>query len=146
MTWSESVDEALCFGWIDGVRKSLGDASYTIRFCARKPMSTWSKINIAKAQALISAGRMAPAGLAKFRARSPEKSGTYSYEQAAVSLGRAAERRFRQSRAAWRFFSGQAPSYRKMAIWWVTSARRPATREARLARLIETSARLERIM
>jgi uncharacterized protein YdeI (YjbR/CyaY-like superfamily) len=141
MTWPESVDEALCFGWIDGVRRSLGEDSYTIRFTPRKPSSTWSAVNIRRAKELIEAGLMQPAGLAAFERRSDDRSAIYAYEQRrAAKLDAAAEREFRANPCAWEFFSSQPPSYRRNATHWVTSAKRQETRRRRLRTLIEDSA------
>jgi 3-methyladenine DNA glycosylase AlkD/uncharacterized protein YdeI (YjbR/CyaY-like superfamily) len=145
LSWSESVDEALCFGWIDGVRKRIDDESYQIRFAPRKPGSTWSAINIDKAEALITAGRMKPAGLEAFARRSEAKSRTYSYEQSMARLGPADEAAFKKKKAAWTFLQDQAPSYRKMVVWWVVSAKQEATRQTRLAKLIEASKERRRL-
>jgi uncharacterized protein YdeI (YjbR/CyaY-like superfamily) len=141
ITWSESVDEALCFGWIDGIRKSRDDLSYTIRFTPRKPKSNWSAVNIRRVQELARDRRMQPAGLEAFEGRTPEKSGIYSYENRKTAvLGKPAEKQFRLSHAAWVFFQAQAASYRQTAIWWVVSAKKEETRQARLKKLIENSA------
>ena len=141
ITWPESVDEALCFGWIDGVRRSLGEEAYTIRFSPRQARSTWSAVNVRRAEDLIAEGRMTPAGLAAFEARSGDRTGVYSYEQRhAAALEPEQEERFRAHAAAWEWFSARPPSYRRAAIHWVTSAKRPETRERRLATLIEDSA------
>ena len=146
ITWPESVDEALCFGWIDGVRRTIDAERYTIRFTPRKPTSIWSNVNIAKVAMLLKAGRMKPAGLAAWERRDPEKSGIYSFErQHPAEFDADAERRFRRERAAWRFFQAQPPGYRRLATHYVTSAKRPETRERRLALLIEHSARGERL-
>jgi uncharacterized protein YdeI (YjbR/CyaY-like superfamily) len=146
MTWPESVDEALCFGWIDGVRRSLDDESYTIRFTPRRPSSNWSLINIRKVEALIRDGRMKPAGLEAFEARDESKSGVYSFEQREnAKLDRKAEATFRANRAAWRFFQAQPPGYRKIAAFHVMSAKREETRAKRLSILIEHSAAGQRI-
>ena len=140
ITWQESVDEALCFGWIDGVRRSLGDESYTIRFTPRRRRSIWSAVNIKRARELIEEGRMTPAGLAAFEARSDERSAIYSHEQRhAPQLEPEQERRFKADAEAWTWFQAQAPSYRRAAIHWVTSAKRPETRERRLDALVEDS-------
>lgn len=140
ITWPEAVDEALCFGWIDGVRRSLDGDSYTNRFTPRKPRSTWSAINTKRAQELISEGRMRPAGLEAFQRCMRERSGTYSYEQRkAVRLDDVYERQFRANRKAWEYFQAQAPWYRRTAISWVMSAKRDETRLRRLATLIEDS-------
>jgi uncharacterized protein YdeI (YjbR/CyaY-like superfamily) len=141
ITWPESVDEALCFGWIDGVRRSIDADSYAIRFTPRKPRSVWSAVNINRATELIELGRMQPAGLKAFKARTEEKSAVYAYEQPhSAALDPADEQRFRANEAAWSFFQSQPASYRKAAIWWVISAKQEATRHRRLATLIEDSA------
>jgi uncharacterized protein YdeI (YjbR/CyaY-like superfamily) len=141
MTWPEAVDEALCFGWIDGVRKSLGETSYVIRFTPRKARSTWSAVNIARVKELAAVGRMRPTGLRAFETRTEEKSGIYSYEQGDLpELDDIYERQFRANHGAWEFFQAQAGSYRKAAIWWVVSAKREETRQKRLRTLIDHSA------
>lgn len=141
MTWSESVDEALCFGWIDAVRKRIDDESYLIRFTRRKKTSTWSAVNIAKFQALEAAGRMTDAGRAAWAHRTEEKSVIYSYEQQAMpELAPAEQSLFKRHRAAWKFFESTPPSYRKKVIARVLNAKRPETRAARLQKLIEASA------
>jgi uncharacterized protein YdeI (YjbR/CyaY-like superfamily) len=141
MTWPESVAVALCFGWIDGVRRGLGDDSYTIRFTPRKPGSHWSKVNVAKAQELIAKGEMREAGLRAFEQRRADRTGQASYERDdAPELEPEQEQRFKADPAAWEFFSAQPPWYRRTAIHHVTSAKRPETRERRLQRLIEESA------
>jgi uncharacterized protein YdeI (YjbR/CyaY-like superfamily) len=138
--WPESVEQALCFGWIDGVRRSLGDTSYTIRFTPRKPGSTWSRANLEKVEELKRRGLMRPAGLRAYEERREAKTGIYSYEQReAAELPAEYEERLRANAAAWEFWSGRRPSYRKAAVWWVVSAKREETRERRLARLIEDS-------
>jgi uncharacterized protein YdeI (YjbR/CyaY-like superfamily) len=139
MTWAESVDEALCFGWIDGIRKSLGDESYKIRFTPRRPGSNWSLVNVKRVKELTELGLMHPAGTEAYAAR--KSSGNYSYEQrkaAAFTLDQ--ERRFRANEAAWKFFEQQPPSYRELSTWWVISAKRADTCERRLAKLIDDSA------
>ena len=146
ITWPESVDEALCYGWIDGVRRSLDDQSYTIRFTPRRPGSNWSLINIRKVEALIRGGRMEPAGLEAFEARDEAKSGVYSFEQREnAKLEAKAEAEFKANRAAWRFFQAQPAGYRKIAIFFVVSAKREETRERRLQTLIADSAAGRRI-
>jgi len=146
VTWPEAVDEALCVGWIDGVRKRVDERSYKTRFTPRKPSSTWSTFNVARIAELTALGRMDPAGLAAFARRSEPNSGIYSYEQKdASALEAAHEQRFRADSAAWEFFQAQTPSYRRAAIWWVVSAKRAPTREKRLAELIEDSAQGRRI-
>ena len=146
LTWSESVDEALCFGWIDGVRRSVDGERYTIRFTPRKPTSIWSAINIAKVEQLRREGRMRPAGEAAFARRRADKSSVYSYEQRReAALEPEQQAQFEADAAGWEWFSGQAPSYRRAAIHWVVSAKRPETRAKRLATLIEDSAAGRRI-
>jgi uncharacterized protein YdeI (YjbR/CyaY-like superfamily) len=145
MTWSESVDEALCFGWIDGRRNRIDEESYTIRFTPRKPGSIWSLVNIAKIDALRAQGRLTPAGEAAFALRIDAKSGIYSHEQALVALSRAQTTLFRRHQAAWTYFEATPAGYRKVVLHWVTSAKREATRSARLDKLIAASAAGERI-
>jgi uncharacterized protein YdeI (YjbR/CyaY-like superfamily) len=136
ITWPQSVDEALAVGWIDGVRRSAGDDSYTIRFTPRKPGSTWSAVNVKRMQALIAQGRALPPGVAAFEARKAGKSGIYAYENRPETLPVPAEKRLRANKAAWAWWQAQAPSYRRTATWWVVSAKREETREKRLAQLI----------
>jgi uncharacterized protein YdeI (YjbR/CyaY-like superfamily) len=137
--WPEARDQALCFGWIDGVRRSLGEESYTIRFTPRRPGSLWSRVNIARFEALKAAGRMTPAGERAF-AGGKERTGHYSYENAPRELAPDETERFRANAAAWADFEARPPSYRKMVLHWVTSAKKPETRARRLATLIEDSA------
>jgi uncharacterized protein YdeI (YjbR/CyaY-like superfamily) len=146
ITWPESVDAALSFGWIDGVRKSLDEKRYVIRFTPRKPRSTWSAVNIKRVKELTGLGLMRPAGLKAFEARADERSAIYSYEQRKAGvLDPASEREFRANEKAWTFFQAQPPSYRKAAIWWIISAKKEETRRRRLAALIADSARGRRI-
>jgi uncharacterized protein YdeI (YjbR/CyaY-like superfamily) len=145
LTWPESVDEALCFGWIDGVRKSLDAESYVIRFTRRKPGSVWSNVNVGRVRALTASGRMQPAGLAAFEARTEARSGIYSHEQGDVDLPEPYRGLLREDAAAWEFFENQPPSYRKAASWWVASARKEETRRKRLDALAACSARGERV-
>ncbi|MEJ2219122.1 MAG: YdeI/OmpD-associated family protein [Gemmatimonadota bacterium] len=140
ITWPELVDELLCFGWIDGVRRSVDDVSYTIRVTPRKPKSIWSDKNTQRVQELTDEGRMTPAGLAAFDRRDPERAGVYSFEGDEPRLGERYEAELRANQAAWEFFQSQPPSYRKTATAWVVSARREETRRRRLATLIEDSA------
>jgi uncharacterized protein YdeI (YjbR/CyaY-like superfamily) len=139
LSWSEAVDEALCHGWIDGIRKSIDSRRYTNRFTPRKPGSNWSAINIRKVKALIASGRMRPAGLAAFRARRGDRSGVYSFEQEKPKLPPAFERVFRRNRPAWDFFRTRTDWYRRTASWWVISAKQDETRRRRLDVLIERS-------
>lgn len=145
VTWPESVDEALCVGWIDGIRKRLDGRSYTIRFTPRKSRSIWSAVNIRRARELAGEGRMRPAGLKAFEARRENRSGIYSYEQRRDRLEEPYESLLRKNADAWAFFQAQPRSYRKAAGWWVISARKDETRIKRLGRLIEDSARGRRI-
>jgi uncharacterized protein YdeI (YjbR/CyaY-like superfamily) len=128
ITWPESVDEALCFGWIDGVRKSIDETSYTIRFSPRKPGSIWSAVNIRRAQELIDLGRMHPAGLKAFEARREHRSGIYSYEQRDARLPEQYAAKLERDQAAWDFFQAQPAWYRKAAVWWIVSAKKEETR------------------
>ena len=140
MTWEEAVDMALCFGWIDGIRKSAGELQYVIRFSRRRPRSIWSVRNIARVRELAKQGIMEPAGLAAFRQLGSERFAVYSYEQRRnARLSPALERRFRACRKAWEFFRAQAPSYCRIASWWVVSAKREETRLRRLEALIDAS-------
>ena len=140
ITWPESVDEALCFGWIDGLRKSVDDVSYKIRFTPRKSTSNWSKVNIERVQELTRLGKMTPAGLKAFKDRREAKSGIYTYEQRdAAALSETEEQQFRAHPQAWDSFQSQPASYRKAAVWWVVSAKKEETRQSRLSRLIEDS-------
>ena len=146
LTWSESVDEALCHGWIDGVRRRVDDERFTIRFTPRKARSNWSLINVRKVAELTAQGRMRPAGLAAFEARRETDTGVYSFERAREArLEPAAEARFRAEPAAWEWFERQAPSYRRTALHWVVSAKRQETRDRRLEQLVADSAAGRRI-
>lgn len=139
ITWSESVDEALCVGWIDGIRRSLGPDSYTIRFTPRKPKSIWSAVNLKKMENLLAAGRVLPAGKAAYEKRDDTRSRIYSFEQEPLVFSPAFESIFKENAAAWAYFDKRPASYRKGAIWWVTSAKQEATREKRLQELIRDS-------
>ncbi|GAB3661039.1 YdeI/OmpD-associated family protein [Actinocorallia lasiicapitis] len=139
LSWSEAVDQALCFGWIDGRSGSLGELAWTIRFTPRKPRSHWSKINIAKVAELTERGLMRPAGAAAFEARDPEAAAPYSHEQDEIAFAPEQEARFQADEKAWAWFSAQAPSYRRAATFHVVSAKRPETRERRLEQLIADS-------
>lgn len=145
MTWSESVDEALCFGWIDGVRKSAGEDGYVIRFTPRKPGSKWSLINLRKVEALKAEGRMRPAGLVAWERRNVSEAG-YSFERTEpATLADEELARFRRQPRAWAWFEGQPPGYRRLVLHWVTSAKRPETRARRLAALMADCAAGRRI-
>jgi uncharacterized protein YdeI (YjbR/CyaY-like superfamily) len=138
ITWPEAVDQALCYGWIDGLRRSIDDTSYVIRFTPRRPGSVWSTVNVQRVKELDRLGKMRAAGLKAFKALKTSK--VYSYEQRhTAALSRADERMFRADKKAWTFFQDQAPWYRRMAIWWIVSAKKQATRHRRLAKLMECS-------
>jgi uncharacterized protein YdeI (YjbR/CyaY-like superfamily) len=143
ITYPEALDEALCFGWIDGVRKNVNETSYTIRFTPRKARSNWSLVNIRRATELKKLGRMTPAGLKEFEGR--EKSRTYSYETRPRELTGAYAAKLKANAKAWDFFRQQAPWYQRSATWWVVSAKKEETRERRLQTLIEDSAHGRRI-
>jgi uncharacterized protein YdeI (YjbR/CyaY-like superfamily) len=145
ITWPESVDEGLCFGWIDGIRKSIDDLSYKIRFTPRKPRSTWSAVNIKRAQDLLEQGLMQPAGLKAFQARQEHRSGIYSSEQRNPELPDQYLKKLKKNLAAWKFFQAQPPSYRKAVNWYVLSAKKEETRLKRLDKLIEYSVQGQRI-
>lgn len=144
LTWSEAVDEALCVGWIDGIRYSLDERSHAQRFTPRRKGSTWSAINVAKVAALTEQGRMRPAGLAAFAARTSDNTGVYAYEQPPAEFEAVETAAFADDAAAWANWIAEAPWYRRTATHWVTSAKRPETRARRLAELIERSAAGER--
>ena len=139
-TQTQAVDEALCFGWIDGHVKALDENRYTVRFTPRTPSSIWSAVNIRRAERLIAEGRMEPPGLKAFTERDPRQAGKYSFENEPQSLAEAEEARFREHPAAWAFFQAQPFSYRRPALWWVVSAKKDETRQRRLATLIADSA------
>lgn len=139
ISWPESVDEALCFGWIDGRRKSIDSASYKIRFTPRKTSSIWSAVNIKRAAALIKTGKMEPAGMKAYEARRENRTGVYSHEQRSATLVEPYASKLKENTKAWVFFNAQAPSYQKAANWWVVSAKREDTRVRRLAQLIADS-------
>ncbi len=141
ITYPEALDEALCFGWIDGKRWSVSETSYCIRFTPRRPHGIWSAVNLRHLARLTAAGRMHAAGLKAHRERDAEKTRRYSFENRPVPFDAAATHRFRGNRRAWAWFSAQAPGYRRTAQWWVMSATKPETRERRLATLIASSAR-----
>lgn len=137
MSWPESVEEALCCGWIDGVRKRIDDESYSIRFSPRKPTSIWSAVNIRKVEELRAQGRMMPAGEQAFGHRKERKSVVYAYEQAVTAELSVQElRAFKREKAAWTFFEGTPPSYKKVMLHWVTTAKKAGTRASRMTDLI----------
>ncbi|MEO8287765.1 MAG: YdeI/OmpD-associated family protein [Chloroflexota bacterium] len=140
ITWPEVVDQALCFGWIDGIRKGIDEESYTNRITPRKPRSNWSAVNIKRVGELTELGLMQPAGLKAFEKRLEEKSVVYSYEQGQPGeLPEEYEAEFRANKKAWDFFQAQAPWYRRTSIWRIVSAKKEETQRKRLAALIEAS-------
>lgn len=139
ITWSQSVDEALCFGWIDGIRKSINDESYCIRFTPRKAKSIWSAINIKKVEALTKKGLMKAPGIEAFSKKEEYRSKIYSYEKEPVKLANHFEKKFKANKKAWIFFQSQAPSYQKIALHWVMNAKQETTRINRLNTLINDS-------
>lgn len=145
ITWPESVDEALCFGWIDGIRRSVDEISYTIRFTPRRARSVWSAVNIKRVGELATQGQMKAAGLTAFAARKENRSGIYSYEQRTAELPEPYSRLVKKNMVAWEFFESQPPSYRKAANWWVLSAKKEETRLSRLDKLIDYSAKRQTI-
>lgn len=140
LTWSQAVDQALCFGWIDGIRKSIDVHSYCIRFTPRKSNSIWSTVNLKKVEELTQQGLMQPAGFAAFAQRQAAKSQIYSYEQAPAALDAALQAHFQANAPAWAFFQAQPPSYRRKILHWIMSAKQPTTRLSRLERVIHGSA------
>jgi uncharacterized protein YdeI (YjbR/CyaY-like superfamily) len=139
IVYQEALDEALCFGWIDGIRKTLDDISYTIRFTPRKRRSNWSAVNIARVGVLERQGLMMPPGANAFAARDPARADAYSYENRPAELDSEYRQKFESDRQAWEFFRAQPPSYKKVLTWWVVSAKKEETRLRRLATLIDAS-------
>jgi uncharacterized protein YdeI (YjbR/CyaY-like superfamily) len=142
--WPQARDQALCFGWIDGVRKSLGDEAYTIRFTPRRKGSIWSKVNLERFETLKAEGQMTPAGECALK-ESTGPSGVYAYEKPLAAFEPEQEAHFRKEKAAWADWEKRPPSYRKVVLHWITSAKRPETRAKRLAILIESGAKGEKI-
>jgi uncharacterized protein YdeI (YjbR/CyaY-like superfamily) len=145
MVYRQALDEALCFGWIDGLVRSLDEESYAQRFTPRRKGSNWSAANIERVRQLEALGRMRQPGLAAFERRDEEKSAAYSFEQKAVKLAGGLEKAFRENSRAWIFFTAQPPSYRRAATWWVMSAKKEETRARRLSRLIAACAEGKRM-
>ncbi len=145
ITYPEALDEALCFGWIDGVRKSVDADSFTIRFTPRRPKSVWSQVNLRHFERLKKLGRIEPSGLKAHADRDPAKSGSYSFENLPRHLAAEDEKQFKANKPAWSYFQAQPPSYQRVAIFWVTSAKREETRARRLAQLISDSASQRRL-
>jgi uncharacterized protein YdeI (YjbR/CyaY-like superfamily) len=145
ITYKEALDEALCYGWIDGIRKKLDDDSFTNRFTPRKKNSIWSNVNVEHVARLKREGRMMPAGVAAYNAKDEKRAGVYSFERERAELEPAMKKRFRQDLRAWKFFESQPPYYRRIAAWWIISAKRDETREKRLAQLIAVSGKEQRL-
>lgn len=145
LTYAQALDEALCWGWIDGVRRRHDADSYTIRFTPRRARSTWSRVNVAHVERLIREGRMAKPGLAAFQAREEARTGLYAFERRAMGLSPAYRRAFREEPGAWRWFEAQPPWYRRTCAFWVMSARREQTRQRRFATLIACCGRGVRV-
>lgn len=146
MTWSESVDQALCFGWIDGVRRSIDKESYCIRFTPRRSTSIWSDVNIKKVEALTQAGLMKPEGLKAFSLRKDNKSGIYSHENEYAGFDANFENLFKENKIAWEFFVKQPPSYKKVITHWIMSAKQEKTRLSRLEKTVNASEQQKRVM
>ena len=145
MTYKEAVDEALCHGWIDGVRHKLDDVSFRVRFTPRKPKSIWSRINLARIEELIAEKRMAAPGLAAYRSRDQARTGLYSFERKAMTLAPAYAKKLKAEKKAWAYFQAQPPWYRRVSVFWVMSAKKQETRARRLDTLIASSAQGKRI-
>ena len=145
ITWQESVDEALCFGWIDGIRKSIDEERYKIRFTPRKPTSNWSAINVARVKALTAEKRMAPPGLAAFAKRDEKKTAIYAYENRPKELAPEYDRELRRNARAAAFFDALPPAFKKLMAYWVMSAKQEETRQKRLKKLVEASAAGKRL-
>lgn len=145
ITYPQALDEALCFGWIDGVRRRVDALSYSIRFTPRRPKSNWSQVNLRHAERLIKSGRMTPVGLRVYSEWDPKKSGSYSFENHPREFAPADEHKFQADKTAWNYFRKQAPSYQRTSIWWVVSAKRSETRAKRLSKLMDDSAHERRL-
>lgn len=145
VSYGEAVDEALCFGWIDGITHGVDEDGYMQRFTPRKRTSIWSAVNLGKMDRLIAEGRVHPAGLKAWAERDPDRQGLYSFEQPFVRFDDAMIARFQANDLAWTWFESQPPGYQRQATWWVTSAKKPETRERRLAKLIEESSQGRRV-
>jgi uncharacterized protein YdeI (YjbR/CyaY-like superfamily) len=145
LTYAEALDEALCFGWIDGVRRSLDAERYTIRFTPRTKRSIWSQVNLRRVAELIADGRMRPPGRATYEQRDESRSKLYSFEREKAELDARQQKAFRANRKAWAYYSAQPPSYRQAVNWWVLSAKKEETRQRRLCALIDCSAQGERV-
>lgn len=145
ITYAQALDEALCYGWIDGIRKKLDEESFTTRFTPRKPKSIWSNVNVGHVARLTKEGRMQPPGIAAYEKKNDARSGIYAFEREIAELEPQMLKQFKRERVAWKYFDAQPPYYRRLASWWVISAKRDETRMKRLEQLIELSAREERL-
>jgi uncharacterized protein YdeI (YjbR/CyaY-like superfamily) len=145
ITYAEALDEALCYGWIDGIRKKLDTDSFTTRFTPRKPRSIWSNVNIAHIERLTREGRMMPPGIAAYERKDDARSGVYSFEREVARLEPKMVTLFKRNPQAWKYFEAQPPYYRRLTAWWVISAKKEETRARRLAQLIELSSRRQRL-
>jgi uncharacterized protein YdeI (YjbR/CyaY-like superfamily) len=145
ITYPEALDEALCFGWIDGVRRNFDETSYTIRFTPRRPRSIWSLVNVRHVERLQKEGRMHAAGVAAFAQRDPQRTGIYSFESRPRELAEEYEKELRKNKAAWEFFQAQPAGWKRTVSFWIMSAKKEETRLKRLQRLIESSAKGERV-
>jgi uncharacterized protein YdeI (YjbR/CyaY-like superfamily) len=145
ITYKEALDEALCFGWIDAVRRRVEETRFTIWFTPRKARSIWSNVNTKRAEELIKLGRMQSGGLKVFEKRDPARAGVYAFENAEWKLDAASEKKFKANKKAWEFFQTQAPWYQRTASWWVISAKREETRVKRLEQLIKDSDKGQRL-
>jgi uncharacterized protein YdeI (YjbR/CyaY-like superfamily) len=146
ITWPQSVDEAICFGWIDGIRRTIDQVSYSIRFTPRRPASIWSAVNIKKAEELIKNGQMRPEGLLLFQNRREDKSQIYSYEKKPEKLSDFLEAKFAENSEAWLFFKAQAPSWQKTMVYWIMSAKQDATQISRLEKLMMACEQQKRLL
>jgi uncharacterized protein YdeI (YjbR/CyaY-like superfamily) len=145
ITYSQALDEALCFGWIDGIRKSIDEEKYQIRFTPRRKGSKWSKVNIDRAEELIKSGKMKPSGLREFENRKKYDTKKYSYEEKIEKLSSEYEKKFKSNRAAWEYFQDQAPYYKRIISFWIMSAKKEETRQRRLKLVMEDSAKKRKI-
>jgi uncharacterized protein YdeI (YjbR/CyaY-like superfamily) len=145
ITYPEALDEALCFGWIDGVRRRLTDDAYVQRFSPRKAKSIWSNVNVRHVERLKKLGRMAPAGLKAYELKDPKKTGVYSFENRPRELSPAYEKQFRSNKKAWEFFQKQPPGFKRLMIFRVMEGKQEETRQRRLEQLIESSGKGERL-
>ena len=141
ITYPQALDEALCFGWIDGVRRRLDETSYTIRFTPRKPKSIWSNVNVRHVERLKKAGRMAEPGLRAYALRDPKRTGIYAFENEARELSPEFEKKFRANKPAWEFFQSEPPSIRRVCVFWVMGAKKEETRLRRLDSLIDSASK-----